>query len=76
MGFHFREIVREGFRDEGVDGGYVFRFLEVDEFGKLLEGKEVTGSVVLFERGVIAIVVDDWLRYWIFKEEKPHYRLF
>ena len=22
-----------------------------------------------------AIVLDDWLRYWLFKEEKPHYRL-
>ena len=23
---------------------------------------------------LIAIVVDDWLRYWLFKEERPHYR--
>ncbi len=23
-----------------------------------------------------AIVLDDWLRYWLFKEEKPHYKLF
>lgn len=22
----------------------------------------------------IAIVLDDWLRYWLFKEEKPHYK--
>lgn len=22
----------------------------------------------------IAIILDDWLRYWLFKEEKPHYR--
>lgn len=21
----------------------------------------------------VAIVLDDWLRYWLFKEEKPHY---
>lgn len=23
---------------------------------------------------LVAIVLDDWLRYWLFKEEKPHYR--
>ena len=23
----------------------------------------------------VAIVLDDWLRYWLFKEEKPHYVL-
>lgn len=23
-----------------------------------------------------AIVLDDWLRYWLFKEEKPHYIIF
>lgn len=23
----------------------------------------------------VAIVVDDYLRYWLFKEEKPHYQL-
>lgn len=25
---------------------------------------------------LIGIVLDDWLRYWWFHEEKPHYRLF
>ena len=24
---------------------------------------------------LVAIVLDDWLRYWWFHEEKPHYRL-
>ena len=24
----------------------------------------------------VAVFVDDWLRYWLFKEEKPHYKLF
>lgn len=24
---------------------------------------------------LVAIVLDDWLRYWWFREEKPHYRL-
>ena len=26
--------------------------------------------------GTIAIIFDDYLRYWIFKEEKPHYTIF
>lgn len=25
--------------------------------------------------GAIAIIVDDYLRYWLFKEEKPHYKI-
>lgn len=33
-------------------------------------------SIAWFGLSLIAIVVDDWLRYWIFKEEKPHYKLF
>lgn len=24
---------------------------------------------------VLAIVLDDWIRYWLFQEERPHYRL-
>ena len=24
---------------------------------------------------VVAILLDDWLRYWIFGEDKPHYKL-
>lgn len=24
----------------------------------------------------VAIVLDDWLRFWLFKEEKPHYTWF
>lgn len=24
----------------------------------------------------LAVVIDDWLRYWLFKEEKPHYKWF
>ena len=23
---------------------------------------------------LLAIIVDDWLRYWLFKEERPHYQ--
>lgn len=26
--------------------------------------------------GGVAIVLDDYLRYWLFKEEKPHYKFF
>lgn len=25
---------------------------------------------------VVAVVLDDWLRYWLFGEERPHYVLF
>lgn len=32
-------------------------------------------SILWFFIALPAIVLDDWLRYWIFKEEKPHYRL-
>ena len=32
-------------------------------------------SVLWFWLSAIAIVLDDWLRYWLFKEEKPHYKL-
>ena len=28
-----------------------------------------------FALSAVAIVVDDYLRYWLFKEEKPHYQL-
>ena len=41
----------------------------------------IQGQVCLLFTGiwiiiaVIAIVVDDYLRYWIFKEEKPHYSI-
>lgn len=32
-------------------------------------------SIIWFFISLIAIVVDDYLRYWLFKEEKPHYKL-
>lgn len=32
-------------------------------------------SVAWFFLSAIAIVLDDYLRYWFFKEEKPHYTL-
>lgn len=33
-------------------------------------------SIAWFFLSLIAIFVDDWLRYILFKEEKPHYHLF
>lgn len=32
-------------------------------------------SLLWIAVGTLAIILDDYLRYWIFKEEKPHYRL-
>lgn len=32
-------------------------------------------SVIWFFLSLVAIVLDDYLRYWLFKEEKPHYKL-
>lgn len=33
-------------------------------------------SIIWFFLSLVAIVVDDYIRYWIFKEEKPTYTLF
>lgn len=33
-------------------------------------------SIAWIGLSVLAIILDDWLRYWLFDEEKPHYRLF
>ena len=32
-------------------------------------------SIIWFFLSFFAIVLDDYLRYWLFKEEKPHYEL-
>nr|WP_312578327.1 hypothetical protein [Sedimentibacter sp.] len=32
-------------------------------------------SAIWFLISLLAILLDDWLRYWLFKEEKPHYKL-
>lgn len=31
-------------------------------------------SIIWFFISLAAILVDDYLRYWLFKEEKPHYK--
>ena len=33
-------------------------------------------SIAWFFLSLVAIFIDDWLRYVLFKEEKPHYHLF
>lgn len=33
-------------------------------------------SILWFFLSVVAIILDDYLRYWIFGEEKPKYKLF
>lgn len=32
-------------------------------------------TVIWFFIAIIAIILDDYLRYWLFGEEKPHYKL-
>ena len=31
-------------------------------------------SIIWFFISLVAIVVDDYLRYWLFKDERPHYK--
>lgn len=33
-------------------------------------------SLLWIVAGMAAVVLDDYLRYWLFGEEKPHYRVF
>lgn len=33
-------------------------------------------SILWVLLSVVAVVLDDWLRYWLFGEERPHYVLF
>lgn len=32
-------------------------------------------SLLWFFLSALAIILDDWLRYWLFGEEKPHYKI-
>lgn len=32
-------------------------------------------SMLWFALSIVAVVLDDWLRFWLFGEERPHYRL-
>ena len=33
-------------------------------------------SIAWIAVSILAVVVDDWVRYFLFKEEKPHYKWF
>ena len=33
-------------------------------------------SVIWYFVSLIAILLDDWLRYWLFLEDRPHYKIF
>lgn len=33
-------------------------------------------SVAWLGLSIVAIILDDWLRYWLFREDKPHYSIF
>ena len=33
-------------------------------------------SILWIFVSIAAVVLDDWLRYWLFGEERPHYTLF
>ena len=47
-----------------------------DELGNLLGQICPKFSVLWYFVSLPAILIDDWLRYKLFREEKPHYRLF
>lgn len=36
----------------------------------------LTFTIAWFFLAIVAIILDDCLRYWLFKEEKPRYKLF
>lgn len=46
------------------------------EWGNLLGQICPKFSVIWYFVSLIAILLDDYLRYWLFDEKKPHYRLF
>lgn len=33
-------------------------------------------SVIWYFVSLVAILLDDWMRYWLFDEEMPHYKIF
>lgn len=32
-------------------------------------------SLIWILLSIVAVIIDDWLRYWLFDEEKPHYKI-
>lgn len=47
-----------------------------DEWGNLLGQICPKYSVLWYFISLAAILLDDWLRYWLFFERKPHYKFF
>ena len=47
-----------------------------DEWGNLLGQICPLYSVLWYFVSLPAILIDDWLRYWLFFEDRPHYRIF
>lgn len=47
-----------------------------NQWGNLLGQICPKFSVLWYFVSLIAILLDDWLRYWLFLEDRPHYRLF
>ena len=52
-------------------GWDVWHYEHFDILGQIC----VPFSLLWFVLSSVAIVTDDWLRYWWFGEEKPHYKL-
>ena len=48
--------------------------LEAKQSGNVVEDFTI-GNTRIFV-SIAAVVLDDWLRYWLFGEEHPHYTLF
>ena len=46
------------------------------EWGNLLGQICPKFSVIWYFVSLIAILLDDYLRYWLFDEQKPHYKIF
>ena len=46
-----------------------------NEFGNLLGQICIRASFIWFFISALGIILDDYLRYWIFKEEKPRYHI-
>lgn len=47
-----------------------------DEWGNLLGQICPKFAAVWYFVSAVAILLDDWLRYWLFWEDKPHYKIF
>lgn len=45
-------------------------------FGNVIGQICLPFSLMWFILSGVAVVVDDWMRHWLFKEEKPHYKFF